>query len=99
VQYFDATFSDAWNSAFATQGTDHGAGVSASNKSIGRHSGASPVLTGAYPLEAAASEHVIDINGDINGPGLDSFNAAYGAGSKPIDGLLRDLLKDNNLGT
>jgi len=94
VQYFDATFSDAWNSAFATQGTDHRAGVSAGHKS-GQRSGAPPVLTGAYPLETAASESVID----INGLGLDSFNAAYGAGSKPIDGLLHDLLKDNNLGT
>ena len=94
VEYFDTTLSDAWYSAFPSRGSDHRAGVTASHN--GPHSGAPPVLTGgeAYPSEAASESFI-----DINGLWLDSFNARYGAGSNSIDGLLRDLLKDNSLGT
>ena len=96
AQYFDTMLSDAWHSAFTEQGSDHRAGVSASHSGSGSHSGAMPVLTGveAHP-SAAASESPID----ISSLELGSFNAGYGAGSNSINGLLRDLLKDDNLGT
>ena len=96
AQYFDTMLSDAWHSAFTEQGSDHRAGVSASHSGGGSHSGAMPVLTGgeAHP-SAAASESPID----ISSLELGSFNAGYGAGSNSINGLLRDLLKDDNLGT
>src|SRR5437667_6229186 len=96
AQYFDTMLSDAWHSAFTEQGSDHRAGVSASHSGSGSHSGAMPVLTGggAHPSAAASASPI-----DISGQELGSFNAGYGAGSNSINGLLRDLLKDDNLGT
>jgi len=89
AQYIDNTLTDAWYSAFAAQGSDHRAGVSASPSGSGSHYAMSAKLT----VGAAAddSESFIDVND------LGAYSAGDGSGSA-TDGVLKDMLQNGNLG-